>query len=763
MDKEKALLVIHPKAEKFLARIVPVLEERWDVMPQVTEYAGHGIEIAANAQEQGYRWVIALGGDGTLNEVVNGVARSQGCCTVGILPGGTANQWAHEIGLPAQPVDAAHALLNSAPRRVDIGCVEVRELVLPGMVFKRQEDASSPTARNHFLLTAGLGLDAAVIERTADSFRQHYGQLAFYLTWLESFPHIQSIPAHIQWSSDANWEGQPREILVSNTRHYGSVVDVAPEARVNDGLLDIRLFWYTEVLFHYVQDRSFLLRIPASVAMHLDGSPVELADYLSQENREHLWEATDLKRAMVTYRFAVKPEALCVAIPREYAGDLFDGTRQPDTSRSDAPILTSATAPRAGISVSDATEEVSKTKAFRATRISADPLSFAVQGNSSGPFLHIGDVILRENNDPAEIFAHLIRMATGGVWSHSALLCSFGDPPRGVKETFLIESRPRHTQFISWRDEVVPFDLFSVGIKRPCLDWYVETPEEASRHDPADPEDRPGIDYLQHVCGIAVDQINGLYDYKAVFELAALYLERIAKRHLGVDLQAVDDGTQQPGGLPHAVRATTTLADLFGMKGAIDLAGRLERRAKDLPGTVPSVAELAARPADFLKRWKGVPAIANFFEMWKEANYSAGSVLRFICSGLEQYSYFEALRRRIMYDLAIPAHRDAAMSNLENMGRVLFRDDSEGLIPAYVQQIQSGKRAISDPVPGRVLNLLKTAVPMDFDTSPNLEWRYIIRRGVVWRVEEAAADYTPQSEEEREVLAMLYAKHALPD
>lgn len=761
MDKEKACLVIHPKAEQFLAGVVPVLEERWDVTPLVTEYAGHGIGVALEAPRQGYRWIIALGGDGTLNEVVNGVAKSQGCCTVGVLPGGTANQWAHEIGLPAQPVDAARALLNSTARKADIGCVEVRELGLPGAARSQQEAASSPTARDHFLLTAGLGLDAAVIEGTADSFRQHYGQLAFYLTWLESFPRIPRIPAHIQWSSDATWEGQPREILVSNTRRYGSVVDVAPEACVNDGLLDIRLFWYTEVLFHYMQDRSFSLRIPASVAMHLDGSPVKLADYLSRENREHLREVTDLARAMVTYRFSVKPEALSLAIPREYTGDLFGGTREPDAASSDALVLTSAAAPRVDISVSNATGEGSNAKAFRAAHLSVDPLSFVAQGKGVGPFLHIGDVILRENNDPNEMFAHLIRMATGGVWSHSALLCSLGDPPEGPNETFLIESRPRRTQFVSWREEVVPFDQFSVGIKRPCLDWYAETPEEAARHNPADPQDEPGIDYLRHVCGIAVDQINGLYDYQAVVELAALYLERLAKKQLGADLQVARGGTQQPGAFPHAVRATTMLSDLFEMEGAIGLTERLERRTKELSGTVPRVAELVAHLADFFKRWKGVPAIVDFFGKWQEANYSADSVMRFICSGLEQYSYFEALRRRIMYDLAIPAHRDAAISNLENMQRVIFRDDPEGLIPAYVRDVRFGKRAISDPVPGTVLDLLKTAVPMDFNSSPNLEWRYIIRRGVVWRIEEAPADYTPQSEEVKEVLAMLCAKHTL--
>ena len=79
MEKEKAYLVIHPKAERYIAGVVDVLEERWDVTQLVTEYTGHGMVAAHKAPEQGYRWVIVLGGDGTLNEVVNGVAKAQGC------------------------------------------------------------------------------------------------------------------------------------------------------------------------------------------------------------------------------------------------------------------------------------------------------------------------------------------------------------------------------------------------------------------------------------------------------------------------------------------------------------------------------------------------------------------------------------------------------------------------------------------------------------------------------------------------------------
>jgi YegS/Rv2252/BmrU family lipid kinase len=329
MDKEKAYLVIHPKAEQHVADILTIFEERWETTPLVTAYAGHGIEIAANAQEQGYHWVIAYGGDGTLNEVVNGALQAPQPCIIGVLPGGTVNQWAHEIGLPAHPIDAARTLIRSTPRSVDIGFIEVHALEFPDEIHYQHEIESKATARHHFLLIAGLGIDAATIQTTTESSKQQFGQLAFVLDWLQTLPEMHPFPVQVRWSTAQSWEGQPLEILVSNTRRYANVGNLIPEAFVNDGLLDIRIlsiFSPENVLFHPFQDHSFSLRVPASIALQLDGSSMQLADYVSQENWTRLQEATDLDKIMVTYRFTVKPSALPMAIPWDYVGELFNGT-----------------------------------------------------------------------------------------------------------------------------------------------------------------------------------------------------------------------------------------------------------------------------------------------------------------------------------------------------------------------------------------------------------------------------------------------------
>ena len=328
--------------------------------------------------------------------------------------------------------------------------------------------------------------------------------------------------------------------------------------------------------------------------------------------------------------------------------------------------------------------------AFRATRVAPDPLDYFLQ--EATDTLRVADIVLRENKDPKEIFSMAIRIGTGSKWSHSAIVYLLADPARGFHNTFLIEAKTRKgINIVSWRNEIVPYDNFTVGIKRPRLDWYRETPYEVSRHTPLDPEDCHGIGYLRHVRGIALDQINGLFDHLTVYELTALYAERIAERRLSA---------------------------------------------------VPQIAEAADH-------------IANFVKKWDEKSDSVQQALRFICSGLLQYSYFEALRIRIANDLAVPENREAALSNLSNLQRIIFRPDPQGIIPDYIRRVQAGELAIARPAPDDVLDFLKTATPADFNNSDRLEWRYVIRKGVVWKIDEAPTGYLAQSKDEADIIKML--------
>jgi len=326
--------------------------------------------------------------------------------------------------------------------------------------------------------------------------------------------------------------------------------------------------------------------------------------------------------------------------------------------------------------------------AYRAIHLSNDPIAYFLQQSDEGPHLRVSDVVLRANLNPKEIFSSLIRFATNSTWSHSALLYLLNDPPQGFDNTFLVEAMTTGVRVASWRDEVIPPEQFTVGIRRLNVDWYAETARDIAKRDTDDPEDVKGIGYLRHIRGLALDQINQLYNHNTVDELTALYIERVTKRY-----------------------------------------------------NIPVISKLAGD-------------VANYFKQKDE------SVLRFICSGLVQYSFFAALRVRIINDLATPANHDSAMSNLSNLHRVIYHPDPEGIITNYVQQLQAGKLDIAAPIPDAVLDLLKTTTPADINNSTNLDWRYIIRKGWVWQIDDQAPDdYKPQSQDETAVLALMNPEH----
>src|SRR6266446_643197 len=173
MRCKKACLVINPRAGENIAKLgdlIAVLSAAgWTTDIALKEYGGHTLKLATKAAEHGYDLVIAYGGDGTLNQVVNGVMHAKGQHSiVGLIPGGTANVWAGEIGVPGDPVKAALRLVDSNVRKVDIGHVEVEGLAFPHVPEDEQRQHGKQSrkrnakARHHFLLMAGLGIDAAV-------------------------------------------------------------------------------------------------------------------------------------------------------------------------------------------------------------------------------------------------------------------------------------------------------------------------------------------------------------------------------------------------------------------------------------------------------------------------------------------------------------------------------------------------------------------------------------------------------------------------
>ena len=161
------LIIVNPYATTVSDRlknlVVYALRGRYDVVAVDTEARDHATDICRQAAREGYDVVVAFGGDGTVNEAANGLAGSETplCC----LPGGRANVYCRMLGIPTDVVDATEHLLRMAddwqPRSVDLATVNGR----------------------HFVFSAGVGLDASVVERVDAHPRLKARLGEWYYTW----------------------------------------------------------------------------------------------------------------------------------------------------------------------------------------------------------------------------------------------------------------------------------------------------------------------------------------------------------------------------------------------------------------------------------------------------------------------------------------------------------------------------------------------------------------------------------------------------
>lgn len=369
MRTRRACLVINPKDGQNLAKLNAILAvlsaAGWETDIALKQYGGHTMELATTAAKKGYDIVIAYGGDGTLNQVVNGAMNGKSHKSlVGIIPGGTANVWATEVGFPGDPVKAALTLVSSEVRRVDVGRVKVKSLTflpktpendgqIPGDGISEagaQVRKVKPTAkaRHNFLLMAGLGLDAAVMSGVNKSLKERIGVAAVGLVIAEKLPNQHTFPLELCITEKGsnvkkNWQGNALQIVLGNTRHYADVVEMTPDAYIDDGLLDVCVITAGEPLSTLGQISSLLLRrkpdnqtseffrgthitlrAPASIDLQLDGSAVKLNDYLSKADRDELQGAQDKEQVMVTYGFEALPRVLDIAFPPTYNNVLFE-------------------------------------------------------------------------------------------------------------------------------------------------------------------------------------------------------------------------------------------------------------------------------------------------------------------------------------------------------------------------------------------------------------------------------------------------------
>ena len=178
--------------------------------------AGH---LATEAIKNGADLIIAAGGDGTINEVVDGLANSH--VPLGILPAGTANVLAHEIGLKRNVIGAARQMKLCEPERVSLGLIET----------------ASGESR-HFLMMVGVGFDAHVIYHLSAGFKAQFGKLSYFLGGLT---RLGSALTEFEAVSGGN-ASTCSFALISKVRNYGGDFEIAAEVNLRDDAFELVLF-----------------------------------------------------------------------------------------------------------------------------------------------------------------------------------------------------------------------------------------------------------------------------------------------------------------------------------------------------------------------------------------------------------------------------------------------------------------------------------------------------------------------------------------
>ncbi len=271
----------------------------WDIELKLTRAAGDARDIAREAVNAKVDVVIAAGGDGTINEVIQELVGSE--TTLGVLPIGTANVWAREMGIPLDIAGASEILAYGQTRRIDVGHVRDSE------------------HERYFLLMVGIGFDGEVTRAVEKKSLKRLGIVGYLLAgiWLNIGYDSFQVTAKI---GEQEMKTRALQIIIGNTQLYGGAVKFTWQAQCDDGLLDVcivrkrskfrRIFIILDFLLRrkqrsqwvsYEKSATVEVQTRKPVAMQVDGDSC----------------------GSTPATFSIAPRALKVIVPRKTPTGLF--------------------------------------------------------------------------------------------------------------------------------------------------------------------------------------------------------------------------------------------------------------------------------------------------------------------------------------------------------------------------------------------------------------------------------------------------------
>jgi YegS/Rv2252/BmrU family lipid kinase len=231
-----AVAVVNPRsANGSTARRWPALEQQLRAAGiacegRFTQGPGDGTRVAAAALREGVPLILAVGGDGTINEVANGFFATDGTpiaptATLGVLPRGTGSDFIKTMGIPRHEDMAIATLAQGHTRRLDVG-------------FATFDGLDGQPGARVFLNVAEVGLGGAVVDRVNKTSKAFGGFLSFLVGTLATFATYRNQRVRVSFDDGEVRDGVVAGVVVGNCRYFGGGMEILPGAVPDDGRLD---------------------------------------------------------------------------------------------------------------------------------------------------------------------------------------------------------------------------------------------------------------------------------------------------------------------------------------------------------------------------------------------------------------------------------------------------------------------------------------------------------------------------------------------
>lgn len=276
-----------------------------EVANSATQVAGDATEQIQQGIAKGCDTIFACGGDGTVNDVLQGLVGTN--ISLAVIPLGTANSLAHDLGLPLSPAGAARAALTAKPHRIAVGRVECRDF------------DGKPQSR-HFTVAVGIGVDAHLFYKLNPAAKRHLGLMAYYVKavrlWLTH--RMENFEIEISDGADAR-RAEVSQLLAVRIQDFGGMLrELAPGASLERD--DLRL-----VLFHTRSRAAYLRyvvrgvmgvrwRVPGIELIHSLGVSCRASAAASVESRIFV-EADGELLGTLPAQLSVVPDAVNLLVP----------------------------------------------------------------------------------------------------------------------------------------------------------------------------------------------------------------------------------------------------------------------------------------------------------------------------------------------------------------------------------------------------------------------------------------------------------------